>query len=218
MPTVNDTVERAARRALEWSVYLPLGAYARVRDELADLDARQIRALYGDLVGRGQRRLEPFERAARRRAGRAGDEARAAAQRARRRADRSRARARTATADVAPKLPRVGAPKRASDLPIKSYGSLTADEIVSRLRGLTQADLARVYKYEKAHQNRSTILDAIDSKLTPLPIPGYDALTVDEINARLESLSDDELKTIRRYEADTKARTTILDRIDARLS
>ncbi len=88
---------------------------------------------------------------------------------------------------------------------------------MTQLKGFTQTELAKVYKFEQANEGRATILDAIDSKLIVLPITTYDALTVDEINSRLERLSQDELKTIRRYENDTKARAGVLDKIDSLL-
>jgi hypothetical protein len=50
-----------------------------------------------------------------------------------------------------------------------------------------------------------------------LPIATYDALTVDEITSRIDGLSQSELKTIRRYEKDTKARATVLEKIEAAL-
>ena len=89
---------------------------------------------------------------------------------------------------------------------------------MSRLKGLTQTDLARVYKYEKAHEERATILDAIDSRLVALPIATYDSLTVEEINGRLDGLSPQELKALRRYESDTKVRSTIIEKIDTLLA
>jgi hypothetical protein len=118
---------------------------------------------------------------------------------------------------MAPKLPRVAAPKTASELPIQGYNSLTASEVIAETRGLTQTELAKVYKFEKANQDRSSILDALESRFTELPIPTYDALTVDEITSRLEGQSESELKTLRRYEEETKARQTVLDRIDSLL-
>jgi hypothetical protein len=127
-------------------------------------------------------------------------------------------RAGAAASQVAPKLPRVAAPKTASELPISGYNSLTASEITPRLKGLTQTELAKVYKWEKAHEDRATVLESIDSKLVSLPIPTYDGLNVDEINGRLEGLSSDDLKTIRRYELDTKNRVSVIDKIDTLLA
>ncbi|MGI8706760.1 MAG: hypothetical protein ACR2LG_00930 [Actinomycetota bacterium] len=217
MPNMNDTMERVASRAVEMSVYLPLGAYARVRDEIVDLNRASVRKLYEDLVDRGHNRMQPIERVVKRRAEAAEDEARDAVVQTRKTAKKAARKGSTAATQVAPKMPRVGAPRKASELPIKSYASLNADEIVSHLKGLTQTDLARVYKYEKAHEERSTILDAIDSRLVALPIATYDSLTVDEVIGRLDGLSPQELRALRRYESETKMRTTIIEKIESLL-
>ncbi|HXF63432.1 MAG TPA: hypothetical protein VNK95_17520 [Caldilineaceae bacterium] len=50
-----------------------------------------------------------------------------------------------------------------------------------------------------------------------LPIPGYDALRVDEISAKLGDMSADVLMKLRAYEAAHKNRITVLREIDSRL-
>ena len=217
MPNITDRIDVVRSRAVELGLYLPLGAYARVRDQLTDLNRTRISKLFDDLIDRGQDRLQPLERAVRRRGAEAQDGAKKVADDAQKAVRKTSKRATAASANVAPKLPRVAAPKNAGELPIQGYGSLTAADVVSRLQGLTQTDLARVYKYEQAHEGRSTILEAIDSRLIDLPIATYDALTVDEIIGRLDGLSKSELRTLRRYEADTKARSTLLEKIDSLL-
>lgn len=215
MPKVTDTVERVRSRAMEVGVYLPLGAYATVRDQITDLNGRRVRRVYSDLVDRGQDRMQPFERVVRRRSQQVEDGAQEVAADVRKAARKTIARAGAAADAVAPKLPRVAAPKKASELPIKGYADLTATEIVAETKRLTQTELARVYKFERANENRSTVLEGIESRFVELPIPTYDALNVGEIVERLDGLTAEELKVIRRYEADTKGRTTVLDKIDA---
>ena len=219
MPKIIERIDDVRSRAVELGVYLPLGAYSRVRDELADvtISRTRIRGLFEDLIDRGQDRLQPIERVVRRRGADAQETAKKAAGDAQKAVRKTSKRATAATASVAPKLPRVAAPKNASELPIQGYDSLTAADIVSRLQGLTQTDLARVYKYEQANEGRSTILEAIDSRLVDLPIATYDALTVDEITGRLDGLSKSDLRTLRRYEADTKERSTLLEKYDSLL-
>jgi hypothetical protein len=213
-----ETMTRIKDRALELGVYLPLGAYSAVRDEIADIDARQVRKAYNGLIDRGQTRFKPIEKRVRRRSNNAATKAAGAARSAKKTATRTAKKAGAATNGLAPKLPRVATPKKASDLPIQNYGSLTAGEVTSRLRGLTQTDLAKVYKFERANENRTTILEAIESRFVQLPIPTYDSLTADEIVDRLDRLSEGELKTIRRYESDTKERGTVIEKIDALLA
>lgn len=215
MPKVTETVERVRSRAMELGVYLPLGAYTTVRDQITDLSPERVRKAYAGLVDRGQDRLRPVERVVRRRSRQVEERAEEVAGGVRKTARKTSARAGAAADAVAPKLPRVAAPKKASELPIKDYENLTAAEIVTATKGLTQTELARVYKFERANENRSTVLEAVESRFVELPIPTYDALNVGEIAERLEGLTPEELKVLRRYEADTKARTTVLDKIDA---
>ena len=208
MPKISD-------RVLEVGLYLPLGAYARAREGLSDLSPEKLRGLFVDLVDRGQERTEDLTRVVRRRATKAEEATEKAAATVQKQVKKTVKKGSAAAAPATPKLPRVAVPKTAGELPIASYNSLTASEILTELRGLTQTELAKVYKFEKANEDRATILDAIDAKLQILPIATYDALTVDEIAGRLESLPASDLKVLRRYEADTKNRTTVLEKIDS---
>lgn len=51
-----------------------------------------------------------------------------------------------------------------------------------------------------------------------VPIEGYDELNVEEVTARLEGLSEDELRRTQEYEAQNKNRQTVLDRIEQKLT
>ena len=210
MPKITD-------RALELGLYLPLGAYSRAREGLSDLTTARVRKLVDELVDRGEERTQGLTKVVRRRANKVENVAAKTTVKVQREAKKTVKKASAASAPATAKLPRVAAPKTASELPIASYNSLTASEILTELKGLTQTQLAKVYKFEKANEGRATILEAIDSRLTPLPISTYDALTVEEISGRLGSLNKSQLKTLRRYEADTKNRATVLDKIDALL-
>ena len=81
-----------------------------------------------------------------------------------------------------------------SDLAIARYDALTADEIISRLAGLSQVDLAKVDCYERRHENRTTVLDRVSSLRGDEPWPGYDELNVAEIRAALAEADDDRLR------------------------
>ena len=218
MPSGNETLTRVRERAMELGVYLPLGAYSAVRDEISEIDSKRVKKLYTQLIDRGQTRLEPVERVVRRRTRKLEKSATEATNTAKKTVRKTTSRATAAANEIAPKLPRVAAPRKASELPISGYNSLTASEITAQLKGLTQTELAKVYKWERANENRSTILESIEAKFVDLPIPTYDALTVDELTSRLDGLSKDELKTIRRYELDTKNRSTVIERIDSILA
>jgi predicted solute-binding protein len=49
------------------------------------------------------------------------------------------------------------------------------------------------------------------------PIEGYDELNVEEVSARLDALSTEELREVRDYEERTKNRETILEQLDRRI-
>jgi hypothetical protein len=49
------------------------------------------------------------------------------------------------------------------------------------------------------------------------PIEGYDELNVEEVNARVGSLSAEDLREVRDYEERTKNRETILEQLDRRI-
>jgi hypothetical protein len=49
------------------------------------------------------------------------------------------------------------------------------------------------------------------------PIEGYDELTVEEVSARLDALSTEELREVRDYEERNKNRDTILEELDRKI-
>ena len=103
-----------------------------------------------------------------------------------------------------------GAVASEQDLAISRYDALTADEIIGRLTGLSQVDLAKVAAYERKHQNRSTVLGRIDSLQGNEPWPGYDELTADEVRAVLAEADDDRISEVRAYERAHKNRAGVL--------
>jgi hypothetical protein len=49
------------------------------------------------------------------------------------------------------------------------------------------------------------------------PIEGYDELNVEEVSARLDALSTEDLREVRDYEERTKNRETVLEQLDRRI-
>jgi hypothetical protein len=104
------------------------------------------------------------------------------------------------------------------DVPIAGYDDLTADQINSKLTELSQVDLANVETYERAHQDRSTVLGRISSLRGDLPWDGYDELTVDDIRTALDK-GDDELNArVSSYERAHKNRVGVLTAAERQLS
>jgi ferritin-like metal-binding protein YciE len=97
-----------------------------------------------------------------------------------------------------------------ADLAIARYDDLTADEIIHRLPDLSQVDLVRVAVYERAHQNRPTVLGRIDALGADEPWPGYDEQTVAEIQAAVDNADPELAGRVRVYERSHKARSTVL--------
>ena len=111
-----------------------------------------------------------------------------------------------------------GAVASEGDLAIARYDSLTADEIISRLAGLSQVDLAKVDAYERRHDNRTTVVERISTLRGDEPWPGYDELNVSEVRAALAEADDERLRAVRTYERAHKDRTSVLDAAERELS
>lgn len=222
MPTYTGTMKRIGSAAVQLGVYLPLGATLKAKDMLTDRE--RLFGQYQGLVDRGRETLNPIlgrqqqrmervsvevkERTREARESARG-EIRELGSRAQRAKQEAKGTARTATARVAPSV---------EDLPITKYDDLTAQEIIDELSGLTQEELTQVRAYERRHQNRSTVLQAIEPRLVRLPISGYDEMTAEDIVKALGTLSPEQLRTIRDYESKTKARQTVLERIESLLA
>jgi hypothetical protein len=111
-----------------------------------------------------------------------------------------------------------GALASENDLAIARYDNLTAEEITSRLTGLSQIDLAKVDSYERRHQNRSTVLSRIGTLRGSEPWPGYDELTAAEVQVVLSEGDDERVKTVHTYERAHKNRAGVLQAAERELS
>jgi ferritin-like metal-binding protein YciE len=182
---------------------------ARVLEELPKLTGAVVRA---DVEGKPSYDLADTG---------AGEAVRAAGE-ATKDAARKTAAATKRTARQARKVPGVtqaegelkGAVASEGDLAIARYDSLNADEIISRLSGLSQVDLGKVDAYERRNQNRTTVLDRVSTLRGAEPWPGYDELTVAEILAVLAEGDDARIAPVRSYERAHKNRTGVLEAAD----
>jgi ferritin-like metal-binding protein YciE len=111
-----------------------------------------------------------------------------------------------------------GAVASGDDLAIARYDELTADEIVAKLSDLSQVDLAKVDAYERKQQNRTTVLSRVSSLRGNEPWPGYDELTVVEVQAVLSEGDDDRAEQVRTYERAHKNRASVLKATERELS
>jgi ferritin-like metal-binding protein YciE len=111
-----------------------------------------------------------------------------------------------------------GAVASQSDLAIAGYDKLTAEEIVSKLSELSQIELAKVDSYERRHQNRTTVLERVTTLRGDEPWPGYDELSVAELQTALGKADDDRVKAVRAYERAHKARAGVLKATERELA
>lgn len=102
------------------------------------------------------------------------------------------------------------APASQEELAISGYDDLTVTEIVGRLNALSQADLSKIDAYERRNQNRTGVTERIANLRGDEPWPGYDELTVAEINAVLKEGDEDRNERVRVYERDHKNRAGVL--------
>jgi polyhydroxyalkanoate synthesis regulator phasin len=146
---VNEAVERG-RVTAEDAQGIVQGLVKRGREQtdsvLGDLEqllerGREEIASAPSAVGRARKQVSEAARGASKRARESADPVLAQADRARR------------AAGVGPSFPILG------------YDDLTAAQVISRLDGLSPAELRKVRDYEKRNANRKSVLDAIQSKL-----------------------------------------------------
>jgi hypothetical protein len=97
------------------------------------------------------------------------------------------------------------------DLAIARYDSLTAEEIIDKLKTLSQIELAKTDAYERKNQNRTTVLSRITSLRGDEPWPGYDELTLAEVQAVLSEGDEERVNQVRAYERSHKNRAGVLN-------
>lgn len=208
-----DAIERIAR-AVGDETTAKLAASIRrdeermlegVRRELPKLTDAVVRA---DLDGKGSYDVTKTGAADALRE--AGGEAKQAARQTATRAKRTSRQARkvpgVARAEGAVK----GAAASADDLPIAGYDDWTAEEIIGKLPEQSQVDLAKIGTYERKQDNRSTVLDRIDSLKGAVPWAGYDEQTAEEIVSALRDADDVVARKARDYERAHKNRAGVL--------
>ena len=111
-----------------------------------------------------------------------------------------------------------GAVAGEDDLAITGYGDLTAEEIIERLPGLSQVDLAKIDAYERKNHNRSTVLHRVDSLRGDEPWAGYDEQTAADVQSALGDADEDRVKQVRDYERHHKNRAGVMRAAERQVS
>ena len=97
------------------------------------------------------------------------------------------------------------------ELPISGYDGLKEKEIAGELSRLSQVELATVEGYERAHEARPVVLDKLRYMRGSEPLPGYDALTTEQIAKALAGADAETVKAVRDYERKFQHRQSVLD-------
>jgi hypothetical protein len=114
-------------------------------------------------------------------------------------------------------IPKIGATKMTTDTikePVAGYDSLKEKEVIASLSKRSQVELADIQTYEHTHQNRVSVFDKLRWLRQDEPIPGYDAMSSDEVVAALEKADLAGLKRVRGYERKFRARREVLEEVD----
>ena len=105
----------------------------------------------------------------------------------------------------APSGPAAGQPA-----PIAGYDALATAALCARLHELSQHELEAVERYEREHRDRPAVRDKLRYLRTSEPLPGYDALTPDQIAAALADADATTVKAVRDYERKFRDRHEVL--------
>ena len=95
--------------------------------------------------------------------------------------------------------------------PISGYDQLDTKEVSDRLSELSQEELAAVDTYERAHEDRPAVLEKLRYMRGNEPLPGYDALTPEQIAEALADADSETVRAVRDYERKFQDRGAVLD-------
>jgi hypothetical protein len=99
----------------------------------------------------------------------------------------------------------------AAELPIPGYDDLDDKEVGARLPELSQVELAAVETYERSHKDRSEVIAKLRYIRMSEPLPGYDALTPEQIAEALAGADAETVKAVRDYERKFGHRTKVME-------
>ena len=97
------------------------------------------------------------------------------------------------------------------ELPIPGYDQLEAKEISDQLAQRSQVELASIETYERENANRPAVLHKLRYMRGGEPLPGYDALTTEQIATELAGADARTVRAVRDYERKFQHRRSVLD-------
>ena len=104
-----------------------------------------------------------------------------------------------------------GDPPATARLPFAGYDRLGDRQVLDALRDHSQLELEAVESYERSHKSRERVLNKLRYMRGSEPLPGYDALSVEQIVTALESADLATIKRVRIYERKFADRPGVLD-------
>jgi len=110
-------------------------------------------------------------------------------------------------------IPPPTTPAEEAPLPFAGYESLKDRQVVDGLSEHSQIELEAVERYERAHKNRVPVLDKLRYMRQPEPLPGYDALSVEEVLATLNEADMTTVKKVRGYEQKFANRADVMEEV-----
>jgi hypothetical protein len=106
-----------------------------------------------------------------------------------------------------------GEPGAEAPLPFAGYDRLDDRQVVEGLSDHSQIELEAVESFERSHQNRVPVLDKLRYMRGSEPLPGYDALSVEEIVTALDDADLAAIKKVRGYERKFANRRDVLEEV-----
>jgi hypothetical protein len=95
--------------------------------------------------------------------------------------------------------------------PIPGYDQLGDKQVAARLRQFSQVELAAIETYERSHRNRAEVLDKLRYMRGSEPLPGYDALSPEQITTSLAGADTRTVRAVRDYERKFRHRPEVLE-------
>jgi hypothetical protein len=99
------------------------------------------------------------------------------------------------------------------ELPFAGYDRLDARKVIDALSNHSQIELEAAEAYERSHESREPVLDKLRYMRGSEPLPGYDALSAEEIVSALERADPATIQKVRGYERKFANRPAVLEAV-----
>ena len=106
------------------------------------------------------------------------------------------------------------APATSDEVPFPGFERLDDKQAVEGLRDHSQVELEAVEIYERSHEGRDPVLDKLRYLRGREPLPGYDALSANEVMAALGTADLPTVKKVRAYERKFANRREVVEEVN----